>query len=169
MSEPGSPQGQILKLAFELGTKRLDTQAARLEILRTRTVTLTSLILGAAGLLIKESITGGAKGGWAVHELIPALVAGTFTTVGLILGVWLAWPTGDWKLAFSAQTIIEGYVDHEVAATVDETHRNLAMLCDENANFNEKRLSHLYFVTSIQLASFALALGGWTWALIATR
>lgn len=159
----------ILKVAFELGLKRLDSQANRLESIRGRAITLTSLVLAATGLLLKEVLVAGPKHGWVAHEVWPTSIAGGLTAAALLVGVRLAWASGHWDFAFSSSTIIEGWVDHEQPATLAEMHRDLALQCETNVEANEKRLDRLYSYANVELVLFVLALGCWAWAMIATR
>ncbi len=144
-SKPGeSPDDRpaIYMLAYDEGIRVLEDQARTLEQLRVRmalllgTATTASAFL--AGVVAKAHQDDQDAWYWIGVTLGSVLYAAVLLRVAQALR-----PKYIWRFNMSPRTIVEGYADHDIPATLAETHRGFALINDENIVHNEKTLSRI--------------------------
>lgn len=147
---PGDPndpedgvEAGIYRLAYDEALRVLADQVATLDRVRTRAAGILSLAIIAgtflADVILSETDPRRGLLFWNGIE-----VAGIGYAAMLGLSISIVRPRSGWKWNMSPRGIIEGYADTAPPATLEETHRQLALFHDNNINSNQAILDALH-------------------------
>ena len=136
------------KLAYDESIRALSLQGVVLDDLRGRTGILLTAASLTATFIGSRALDHGFTT-WTRLALAFFLASG-----GFCLGV--LWPRGQWEFAFNAKTILEGYVQQQAGASIDEMYVAFAEINQANWEANRDRLKWLFW--SFRLAVLALVL-----------
>lgn len=137
------------KVTYEAATTLAATQRAVLDNLRQRATTLISASTVATTLAVSIGLLGTGT------KPLPSWTL--FVLIGLVLFVggcafYILWPA-HWGLGFSADTLIDDYLDATPPSSIDDMYRDLAIYLQRHIDANQNELDRLF-------TSFRLGVGG---------
>jgi hypothetical protein len=126
------------RLAFDEAVRRVQAQESQLDELRSR----AGLMLGVTAAI--TSLLGALVLSRAHHSTAATIAA--LVLFGLSVAAFgvVIWPRKGWKFQMSAKTIIEGWIEGDNPAEVNEFHKGLALRMDSNANENDEKIGPLW-------------------------
>lgn len=163
--QPTDAQADLYELAYDEGIRGMEIQSASLDQLRVR----MTWVLGTA--TTATAFLGGvvAKAGKADKDLVfwVGIVVGLVLYGYLMLLVVLMLrPTFEWGFRVSPRTIIDGYADDPIPATVPETHRTMALHFDRHIEENQENLNFMHKQLARALAVLIAEVACWAWLVI---
>ena len=141
------------KLAYDESIRALDLQSVVLDDLRARTGILLTAASLTATFIGSRALDGGFTT-WTRFALAFFVASG-----GFCLGV--LWPRGQWGFAFNANTILEGYIQQPVAASIDEMYVEFAKINQGNWEANADRLKWLFWCFRLAVLALVLQVPCW--------
>lgn len=129
----------------------------------------------AGHLLTAASLVASFLGGLVLRESSPrpptlvtaanVLAVTTFVTV-VALCIWIVLPRKGWVFTNSATVLLDGYVEAEQPAGIDEMHRQLALFMERHWDNNQDALTSR--LTGLQVAAglLAVTIAAWLAALM---
>jgi hypothetical protein len=158
--EAAADQAAIYQLAYVEGIRVLEDQARTLEQNRVRMMTLLGAGTATSALLVSVIFKVKPSDQDALYYM--GVAAGALLFLGMLARcVQALRPKYTWHFNLSPKIIIDGYADHEVPASLAETHRALALILEQNIDHNEVNLSLFRKWLSQALALFLLDLLVW--------
>ena len=137
-----------LRLVYEESLRAIQDQRDTLDNLRSRAAQLLTAASVVETFLVGLVLRPSGRPGPATW-----VSAGAFVLLALIC-VWIVLPRRGWTFANSATILLEGYVDADPPATLDEMYRNLAVYTERHWDRNQdellnKRLVGLQFAAGL--------------------
>lgn len=134
MTETTAAGDPRLRLVYEESLRAVQDQQEGLNNLRSRAGQLLT-----AASVIETFLVGlvlGADGRPPVATWISAV---SFVLLALVC-VWIVLPSHGWTFSNSATILLDGYVDADPPATLDEMHRSLAVYMERHWDRNQDEL-----------------------------
>lgn len=138
-----------LRLVYEESLRAIDDQKESLDALRGRAAQLLTAASVVETFLVGLVLRSEGRPGAATW-----VSAGAFVLLALIC-VWIMLPRHGWTFANSATILLDGYVDADPPASLDEMHRTLAVYAERHWDRNQDRLLNPRLV-GLQLAATLL-------------
>lgn len=139
-----------LQFVWEEGLRAIERQAQALDEVRARAAALLSAASIAAAFLASAALEGGRE-----FEAATWIGAIAFALVGVETALVLR-PIKDWKFHRAPSVLLEGYVDDDDPADIDEMHRRLAECLEEDHDDNQPKLDELYRALSFSCGALVV-------------
>lgn len=138
--ESADDRAAIYALAYDEGIRVLEDQARTLEQMRVRMMTLLGTATAASAFLVGFVLKAKPVAREGLYWV--GLGLGAVIFVGILVRCYQAVrPKYVWRFNLSPKVIIEGYADHDVPASLGETHKQLALVTATNIDHNDANLS----------------------------
>lgn len=157
-----TPDDPRLKFVWEEALRALEFQIASLNEIRGRSVALLS-VASAAAFIGTVGLTAEASLRWTTW-----LGIGAFAAIGMG-GAFVLFPRRRWKFYRKADELLDGYVESEDPASMDEMHRDLAVHLRTDYAANEKKLRWLYRCLSVSCLLLVVEIVAFLWDLRSRR
>ena len=145
-------------LAYEESVRALTQQAGVVDALRTRTGILLTAISISSTFLGAQAIdqAGFSTATW--------FALGFFGGAGA-LALAVLWPRPNWHFTSDASVLIDGYIESDTPATLDEMHVDLAKFNQARWEQNGERLGVMFWLFRLSAAALVVEVGCWLVAL----
>lgn len=158
MAETETAADARKRLVYEESTRAIQQQQASLDNLRARTGLLLAAASISSSFLGGQALSGEGLTPWSWFA-IGALAAVGLCTILVLL------PRRNWFFSNDVQTLLNGYVNHEHPATLDEMHVAIATYNQEHWTANQKTLNKLFAFFRVACAALVIEVAFWLVAL----
>lgn len=156
------PSDERYALVYRESLRAIAAQEAAVDNVRAR----CAQVLSAAS--VATAVLGGLShgGGRHTHLSIATWLAMSSFLALLAICVWIMAPRRGWYFVNSAAVLLDGYVEAEHPATLDEMHKTMATYMEAHWERNQVHLNRRLLGLQIAFALLFVSIAGWFWELV---